>query len=546
MENKNQDAQNYNSPISTISGKGIDTVSYPSLTQENTAPFMLNFVSKEGFGLKRRDGLALGIDLGNVIILGSYSGEDESVYFIVRNGVNLEVKRLAGNQTILTATITSSDIPANTSGVRFKIIDRYPSTTNNIFIYGQTNEGGYFNLQSTLANNVLAPFVNNTTLTSTTVSGVLKIVDHDYADNRLFTLVFDEANNRFVLLYSAQQSTALNSSYILPNNIRGRGTIIAGNNVFVFGADSVFNINFSNGFNNTPTFSRYINNAGLLHPWAYAVVDTIAYCASKASIYRFSTLTNRQVLGAEAISSPIDTNISNLYPTFIPYRTAYKHDEKSIYFTGIFNNSFTARSIFIWLRESIGTTIAKWEDFYTLIENKVQFTLVYNIVKDGWYLLYFDTELVGIENYFYKFVTGADSEFIAVRNDKILHMSKEIDEDDSKVFPVGIIPCVQNKRLLTEGSVNIERVSLSSINTNNNEGNIVWFPLNFGANISRVSSVNGILENNVYKTEVKPTQFTNLKASCRAAGYFPAIQAIYDSKIIDIYFGSVVNSLDKQ
>lgn len=436
-------------PIVNNFSKGFNATDEPIVIgslKKDSSPLIVNYVSQETGFQRRRDGYKeLISDPLLEDILYTQSGFDDSIWCLKANSV----VRVAGDGTIRSTNLPNgANLPA---GTKFKVIDRFPSTTNNIFIYGKKPNGSYFNYSSTFTNTTFPQFTNNTTLTSNQVSGVLNIVDHGFLSGSLFVNVFDSPNNRFVLLYGTQDSTSLNSFYLYPNNIRATALIASNDTIFSSTLKDIYALTFQGTGLTNPIFSKYIHSYGINNAWSYIDAGSACYAAGIQSFFVFSMLKGNQVINTlqeGSVYSVLDKNIASLYQQVSTDSASFKQDENAIYFVCKIKCRALLKALYIYyFKNQIVTD--EFEVFYQNFSTKNHFVLSYSIATDSWNLLFYFDEVICFTDYSIEDTIAdirADSSILI--NGKIYFLNRVYDKDVDTAFPLIVSYSAPSSKIL--------------------------------------------------------------------------------------------------
>lgn len=549
---------------------GLDTISSPAFRSPDTSGYMINLVNKDGNNLKRRDGLREGVTLNVQKILGSYATpEDGSVYFaVIDNDGDAGIIRLAGNGTKLQSKVTWNP-QLFKEGFRFKIISRYPSSSNNIYLYGTNTTDSVFagtsyrSWEATLTTGNLTDFVQNTSITSNQVTvGTegLKIIDHGIYDQALFCLVYNDTAQNFIVVYGDKYSPQLDKSYFLDNNIRATALIVEGNNIFIGGRKGIYFLFFQQDSSSTPQFNVLTRNIGIRHTWAYEIYDTYCYCFGEDTIFRFSLRQAQLVLsGQQSLTNILDKNIKNIIRFYTVFRVLVKAEENAIYFFGNFNCDFPYFSLFQWLRQKknrVLTHIQNWtllkKELLKNINAGAHWAIVFNVNTGSWHLCFFESRILGCDQYTRSVGFSSPSKTLVVTNNKkVLHLHRDYPLDDGSAleaiqnpisFPVTILNTNKNVQYLTGALMHLRSVYIALSNNVSpiDHNTVLSVPFDMAVNITNLSVVGLNFENQLKNTCVKKQE--NLKIACNVTGRSPSIVTTIDSGAIDVLEGCVLIS----
>ncbi len=488
--------------------KGLDTVSVPCIHLQNSSkakldissgeisvsqhddildrsPLCLNLEAKESEGIRRRDGVQLLPNNLDSDVLGmSRDTRSGDVFYIAKapSSNAYVLKRIFKNNGTVVVSPEFS-IAGSPSQIRFKVISRYPSTTNNLFLYGVSNEGDRINLQTTFVNGVFSSVVPNTTLSASGLTTPLVILDHEMIGNRLFLLV--QNGNEFRLVFGT--TTSLNEFYIIPSIYLPTAIFSSENNMFVGCENQVLKIAFNDTYTQTSPLVRLLDNLGVKDAYSYCIVSINAYIFSISAFYKLD-LTSRIVLDENSVCEFIDSNISNLSPQMKIYKAFYRADQKMVCWSAAIDSEFVFKSLYLFARNIQGYNKSSLE-YYQENYQKKSFMICYSIEKKAWFLHYYNEEILSYDIFAYKY-NEKYCESIVATPSGIYIAHRDFQFDNVALFPVLFIPRVKNEEILTGGVMLLRRVTVAYTNSRNpfvdNQNNsITCCPVLLNQNIIR-------------------------------------------------------------
>lgn len=475
------DKENQLNAYSNYFQGGLDTVSIPCMalspkkesiggkTGEATisenegftkSPLMINILAKEREGLKRREGLKAFPNSTLTNIMGmsvDTASQDSFVISKNANGSYTLSRIFKENGTIVSSSEFS--LPNTPQLLNFKVVTRYPSTTNNIFIFATDEKGNLYNLVTTFINGVFSTVKPNDVLTSTGITGPLNVIDKEESNRRLFLLI--ETAGQYKVIFGNNVSN-LDNSYTLPASVRPTALFSLGRNLFVGTASEILAIEFDDNYTSTSPIYRYANNVGVKNAFSYQLVGTFAYCYGESAFYSLELTTRRELSMDNTIVQFIDMNISNISSILFPSNSFYHASDKMIGWICNIDSIFIYKALHMFARDIQGYKDS-WDVYYADNYKKNKFILLYSIEKNSWFLNFYEEEVRAYQNFNIKVVDKYCNSIVAT-NKGIYVAHRDYYLDGDKDFPVLFMPRIKNWQILAGRLSRAQRVSISYSN----------------------------------------------------------------------------------